>query len=112
MSTLKRKTYTSDAYAAIHQAASALQAVGVIDQQTMRDFDASCLVVTSSLPPKAIQQLRLRNRVSQPIFARYLNTSESTVQKWESGAKKPSGMALRLLQVVDRHGLDILREAP
>ena len=29
--------------------------------------------------------------------ARYLNTSESTVQKWEAGTKRPSGMALKLL---------------
>jgi putative transcriptional regulator len=46
--------------------------------------------------------------VSQPIFARYLNTSESTVQKWENGAKRPNGMALRLLQVVKKHGLTVL----
>ncbi|KAI3601202.1 Antitoxin to RelE-like translational repressor toxin (plasmid) [Cupriavidus necator H850] len=36
----------------------------------------------------------------------YLNTSTSTVQKWESGQKQPSGMAARLLQVVKKHGLD------
>jgi putative transcriptional regulator len=47
-------------------------------------------------------------RVSQPVFARYLNTSESTVEKWETGAKKPSGMALKLLTVVQKHGLQIL----
>jgi len=46
--------------------------------------------------------------VSQPGFARYLNTSESTVQKWESGAKRPSGMALKLLAVVEKHGLKVL----
>jgi putative transcriptional regulator len=33
-------------------------------------------------------------------FARHHNTSESTVQKWEIGANRPSVMALRLLQVV------------
>jgi hypothetical protein len=40
--------------------------------------------------------------------ARYLNTSESTVEKWETGAKKPSGMALKLLAVVQKHGLMML----
>jgi putative transcriptional regulator len=30
------------------------------------------------------------------------------VQKWESGAKRPSGMALKLLAVVEKHGLDVL----
>ncbi|WP_254798600.1 DNA-binding transcriptional regulator [Sphingobium sp. AS12] len=42
------------------------------------------------------------------MFARYLNTSESTVQKWETGAKMPSGMALKLLTVVQKHGLEVL----
>ncbi len=40
--------------------------------------------------------------------ARYLNTSESTVEKWESGVKKPSGLALKLLAVVQKHGLEVL----
>ena len=50
-----------------------------------------------------------RSHVSQPVFARYLNTSESTVQKWESGAKRPSGLALKLLAVVEKHGLKVLQ---
>lgn len=39
-------------------------------------------------------------RRPMPVFARYLNTRESTVQKWEAGTKRPSGMALKLLAVV------------
>jgi putative transcriptional regulator len=49
-----------------------------------------------------------QERRSQPVFARYLNTSESTVQKWESGAKRPSGLALKLLSVVEKHGISVL----
>jgi putative transcriptional regulator len=30
------------------------------------------------------------------------------VQKWESGAKRPSGMALKLLSIVQKHGLEVL----
>eukprot|EP01039_Chlorochromonas_danica_P013524 gene13524-15673_t len=63
----------------------------------MRDFDETCLAVTPSISPAAIKELREANKVSQPVFARYLNTSESTVEKWETGAKKPSGAALKLL---------------
>ncbi len=58
--------------------------------------------------PRQIKALRESLRVSQPVFARYLNTSESTVEKWETGAKKPSGMALKLLAVVQKHGLKML----
>jgi len=37
-----------------------------------------------------------------------LNTSASTVKQWESGEKRPSGMALKLLSIVQKHGLEIL----
>ena len=72
------------------------------------DFDETCLAVTPSISPAAIKELREANKVSQPVFARYLNTSESTVEKWETGAKKPSGAALKLLSIVQKHGLQIL----
>jgi putative transcriptional regulator len=55
-----------------------------------------------------IQKLREANKVSQPVFARYLNTSESTIEKWETGAKRPSGMAVKLLSIVQKHGLQML----
>jgi putative transcriptional regulator len=60
------------------------------------------------IEPAQIKHLRESNHVSQPVFARYLNTSESTVEKWEAGAKKPSGAALKLLAIVQKHGLQIL----
>jgi putative transcriptional regulator len=51
---------------------------------------------------------REANNVSQRVFARYLNTSESTVEKWESGAKRPSPPLRKLLSVVQKHGLQVL----
>jgi putative transcriptional regulator len=102
-----RRKYKDDVSEAIHSSASAMFKVGAIDKATMRSFDASCLV-PAPLEPHQIKKLRERHRVSQPVFARYLNTSESTVEKWESGAKKPSGMALKLLAVVQKHGLELL----
>jgi putative transcriptional regulator len=100
--------FKSDAFEAIHSSASAMYRVGAIDKATMREFDEACLAVPAPLGPKRIKQIREKQRVSQPVFARYLNTSESTVEKWESGAKKPSGMALKLLSVVEKHGLKVL----
>ena len=104
---VKRK-FNSDAFEAIHSSASALFKVGAIDKATMRDFDETCLTVTPPIAPAQIKQLRETNKVSQPVFARYLNTSESTVEKWETGAKRPSGAALKLLSIVQKHGLQIL----
>lgn len=105
--TAKRK-FKSDLSRSIHESASALYRIGAIDKATMRDFDHSCLAAPPPLEPKQIKALRVSQRVSQPVFARYLNTSESTVEKWETGAKKPSGMALKLLAIVQKHGLSVL----
>jgi putative transcriptional regulator len=103
-----KKAYKSDAFEAIHTSASALHKIGALDKATMRSFDTSCLAVPMEIEPEQIKHIRETNHVSQPIFARYLNTSESTVQKWESGAKRPSGMALKLLAVIQKHGLSVL----
>lgn len=105
--TSKRK-FKSDAFEAIHSSVVALHEVGAIDKTTMREFDESCLTALPEIDPAHIKQIRERNHVSQPVFARYLNTSESTVQKWEAGAKRPSGMALKLLHVVDKLGIEAL----
>ncbi len=105
--TAKRK-FKSDAFEAIHSSATALLEVGAIDKTTMREFDESCLTKPPEIDAEDIKQIREQNHVSQPVFARYLNTSESTVQKWEAGTKRPSGMALKLLFVVRKHGLQAL----
>ena len=100
--------YNSRMGEALHSSAAALHKVGAIDKATMRDFDARHLDVPPEMEPDEIKQLRERNKVSQPVFARYLNTSRSTVEKWETGAKKPSGLALKLLAIVKKHGLQVL----
>ena len=100
-----RRTFRSDAFEAIHSAVEGMYAAGTIDKETMRTFDETCLADLQELTPGEIKALRENNHVSQPVFARYLNTSQSTVQKWETGAKRPSGPALKLLSLVQRHEL-------
>jgi putative transcriptional regulator len=46
--------------------------------------------------------------MSQAVFAAVLNTSVSTVQKWEIGEKRPSGPSLKLLNVIESKGVDAL----
>ena len=48
---------------------------------TMREFDENCLAVPPEISAADIKRIREQAHVSQPVFARYLNTSESTVQK-------------------------------
>ena len=103
-----KNNFKSPVFEAIHSAASGLYNVEAIPQETMRNFDKACLSQVNALLPLEIKALREKFNVSQPVFAHYLNTSVSTVQKWESGAKRPSGMSLKLLSVVQKHGLKVL----
>ena len=90
----------------VHATAKSLHASGVVSEITMREFDRLCLTPVHPLTPSEIQQLRKRAKVSQAVFAAYLNTSPSTVQKWEIGEKTPSGMALKLLNLIEHKGLE------
>lgn len=92
----------------VHQTARGLRETGLVDTRTMREFDALCLDRVKPMSPVQIRRLRRRNRVSQAVFAAYLNTSLSTVQKWERGQKKPNGPSLKLLNLVERKGLEVL----
>jgi len=100
--------YKSEAFEAIHSAVAGMYRAGTIDKATMREFDASCMASPQPKEQRRIKRIRESQHMSQPVFARYLNTSESTIEKWESGAKKPSGMALELLDIVEKHGVKIL----
>ena len=88
--------------------ATDLHEVGLIDKRRMREFDALCLPPVRSLSARQIRAIRSRARMSQAVFAAVLNTSVSTVQKWEIGQKRPSGPSLKLLDVIDRKGIDVL----
>jgi putative transcriptional regulator len=81
---------------ALSAPAMAQQAASAADEAVS---DPADIVVTAS---------HTSANVSQPVFARHLGTSSSTVEKWETGAKMPSAMALKLLSLVEKHGLEIL----
>jgi putative transcriptional regulator len=92
----------------VHETAQGLHDAGLMDAKTMREFDALCLPPVKVYSAEQIKRIRLRNRASQAVFAAYLNTSPSTVQKWERGQKKPNGPSLKLLNLVDQKGLEVL----
>lgn len=91
-----------------HEMAKGLYQANVIDAMTMREFDALCLPPVKDLSANEIKKLRLREKVSQPIFAKCLNTSTSTIKQWEQGEKHPRGTSLKLLNMVSEKGLGVL----
>ncbi|MDP7099001.1 MAG: helix-turn-helix domain-containing protein [Rhodospirillales bacterium] len=61
---------------------------------------------SSSARPRTSERIRKSLHVSQPVFAAYLNVTKSTVAHWEQGYKKPRGPSLKLLDLVERKGLE------
>ena len=103
----RKLRFKGDVSEAIHCSASALLQVGSVDKAAMPEFDESC-IVSAPFKPREIKRIRLKQRATQPVFAQYLNASKSTVGRWEAGTQKPSGFALKLLGLVQKHGLEIL----
>ena len=101
------RKYRDEVSGALHAAARDLYETGMLDKETMRGFDARHLVVEEIAPAK-IKAIREANNLSQPVFASYMNMTKSTIEKWETGAKKPTGAALRLLQIVEKHGIGLI----
>ncbi len=93
---------------AVQAKAKGLHEAGVHNQVTLREFDRLWLPPVEPLAPDQIKRIRESSRVSQAVFARLLNTSVSTVQKWEIGQKKPTGTALKLLHLVQQRGLEVV----
>ncbi len=92
----------------VHEGAKDLHQAGVMKDVTLREFDALCLPPVKELSPQQIKRIRTRLKASQNVFAMYLNTSVSTIQKWEQGQKHPNGISLKLLNIVDEKGLEVL----
>lgn len=95
----------SDILKTIHEEVKGLHDIGLVDETTMRKFDASCLEPTKEFSAKDVKRIRNKTKASQPVFAAYLNVTPSTVKQWELDKKHPSGASLRLLQLIDHVGL-------
>jgi putative transcriptional regulator len=94
--------------AAVHETAMDLQRLGFIDQRKMRKYDALCLAPIPEYDSEKIRSLRDRYQLSQAVLASLLNTSLSAVRQWEQGDKHPSGPSQKLLNLLERKGLEAL----
>ncbi len=98
----------SDILKSVHRTAKGLKKSGVIDKTTMRKFDALCLTNVHEFTPDQVRNLRLKNNLSQPVFAQYFNVSDKLVKKWEQGDSSPRGAALKMLSLAEKKGLEAI----
>ncbi len=91
---------------AAHEMAKDLYQASVMDIATMREFDAFCLSAIHELSAAKIKKIRLNAGISQAVFAKIINVSVAAIKQWERGERKPSGAALKLLNLVEKKGLE------
>ena len=91
---------------AVHEGARDLHHLGFIDKRKMQKYDLLCLEPVQDYDAAKIKALRERLQLSQAVLASVLNTSASTVRKWEVGDKRPSGPSQKLLDIIERKGLE------
>lgn len=78
---------------------------GMITKRSLSSANGLPVSPVASFDAARIRALRERLNLSQAVLATVLNTSASTVRKWELGDKSPSGPSLKLLDLLERKGL-------
>jgi putative transcriptional regulator len=80
----------------------------VYEKITMRHLGATAVPNVARLTGAQIRAMRERARMSQAVFARHLNLTVGYVSQLERGAKRPTGAALALLNVIRRKGIEAI----
>lgn len=95
----------SDVIKSLRNDLEALYDEGLVSKVTLREFDERNMSKLEQITGEQIKQLRADNHISQGVLAKYLNMSPVSIQKWERGESKPTGAALKLLNIINNQGL-------
>lgn len=104
---------TDNLAAAILETADDFRHAGLLDSEgytkiTLRHAGSAPAFALHPLSGAEIRALRESSRMSQAVFARHLNLTPGYVSQLERGAKRPTGAALALLDVVRRKGIEAI----
>ena len=91
---------------AVQDTTADLYRLGYIDKRTLQKLGGFCIETIPTYDSTRIRALREHLKLSQAVLASVLNTSLSTVRKWEIGDKHPSGPSQKLLHLLERKGLE------
>lgn len=87
-----------------------LEKAGAVSGATVLEFDRITRPMLAppqvrSMAPKDIVRLRGKLGLDTSVLTGHLNVSPSVVKKWEQGETRPTGPALRLLNVISDKGI-------
>jgi putative transcriptional regulator len=74
----------------------------------MRHSGAQGLVQIAPLTAEDVKALRAEAHMSQAVLAQHLNVTVGYVSQLERGAKRPTGAALALLDIIRRKGIQAI----
>jgi len=107
---MAKKTKPSRREEALLEMAGDARRAGVMDAAThakitMRHLGDKADMALEPISGDDIRKLREDAHMSQAVFARCLNLTTGYVSQLERGAKRPTGPALALLNVIRRKGI-------
>jgi len=110
---MTRKAKPSRLREAILDTAGDLRRLGIMNDAThekitLRHIGDKALAGANPITGAEIREIRERANLSQAVFARYLNITVGYVSQLEREAKRPSGPALVLLDLIRRKGIDAI----
>lgn len=98
----------SNIQATIDDIAHGLHRANIINKKTLRELTDDDLPELIEYTGEEIQQLRKNQKLSQAVFAKYLNVSPALIRSLEQGTRHAHGAILKLLNIVNKHGIDAL----
>jgi putative transcriptional regulator len=109
----KRKKKVSPLAKALLETVGDMRKIGLMDRAshekiTLRHLGAPGGPKAAPITGPQIRAMRERAKLSQAVFARYLNPTVGYVSQLERGAKQPTGAALALLNVIKRRGIEVI----
>jgi putative transcriptional regulator len=98
---------------AMLETARDMKDIGILDgaaytKITMRHLGVAGKAEVEPLSGEQIRALREKAHMSQAVLAHYLNVTVGYVSQLERGAKRPTGPALVLLNVIHRKGIEAI----
>ena len=95
------------------ETASDMRAGGLLtkaahEKITIRHLEDAAPTAQVALTGPQIKALRERAQLSQAVFARYLHLTTGYISQLERGAKRPTGPALVLLDIIRRKGIEAI----
>lgn len=107
---IKKNNKPSRLTQSLLETAKDMKTAGLLDREayekiTMRHLGVKDKVEIEQLTGEDIRTIREQAHLSQAVFAHYLNLTVGYISQLERGAKRPTGAALALLNVIRHKGI-------